>query len=500
MAGLKFHKVKSLPTASTSLTGNIYFNETDKTINICTGSGWSTYKGTDTNTWRGIVDNLTSDSATDSLSAKQGKALYTALQGKMGYGSVVQNTNPFGGKKLYINTIDNALSFANKRYWVTATIHKKVINGVTYPKAINAGDITKIQWEDSPVVSDVSSSAGVLFNNCYEDGIDVPSDSYLKVHIDFNADGTADYSGYPYGTLYLSYYYVGTPEKALYRTYNTYKAHTVGYKQAQFNDYIGTNTSSGYIQSLTDMGNYGRRFHEFVIFGRSSSSYTTRLTQIEWELERPSFSTTTPLLTNYGTNYCYQHFFVGDKNNITKIHLDPDNGNISCSSLTVGGTSAQFLKADGSVDSNTYSKSGHTHAKSQITDFPSSLPANGGNADRAKFLETFQQNSTTNTYGSQYPIWAQWSDATNVRLQCTNYTVWTDNATYATTAGSAPASDVYSWAKASTKPTYNATEVKLTEYSKASSYSAIAASDTVNQAIGKLEGAISGLETLLASI
>ena len=440
MASLKFHKVKSLPTASTSLTGNIYFNETDKTINICTGTGWSTYKGTDTNTWRGIVDNLTSDSATDSLSAKQGKALYTALQGKIGYGGVVQNTNPFGGKTLYINTIDNALSFANKRYWVTATIHKKVINGVTYPKAINAGDITKIQWEDSPVVSDVSSSAGVLFNNCYEDGIEVPSDSYLKVHIDFNADGTADYSGYPYGTLYLSYYYIGTPEKALYRTYNTYKEHTVGYKQAQFNDYIGTNTSSTYIQSLTDRGNYGRRFHEFVIFGRSSSSYattlTTTLTQIEWKLERPSFSTTTPLLTNYGTNYCYQHFFVGDKNNITKIHLDPNNGNISCSSLTVGGTSAQFLKADGSVDSNTYSKTGHTHTKSQITDFPSSLPA----------------------------------------------------------------SDVYAWAKQSTKPSYGGSEVKLTGYSKASSYSAIAASDTVNQAIGKLEGAISGLETLLASI
>ena len=72
-----------------------------------------------------------------------------------------------------------------------------------------------------------------------------------------------------------------------------------------------------------------------------------------------------------------------------------------------GGTSAQFLKADGSVDSSTYTKSGHTHTGS---------------------------------------------------------------------------------------------EVKLTNYSKASSYSAIAASDTVNQAIGKLEGAISGLEDLLASI
>lgn len=73
-------------------------------------------------------------------------------------------------------------------------------------------------------------------------------------------------------------------------------------------------------------------------------------------------------------------------------------------------------------------------------------------------------------------------------------------AAYATTAGSAPASDVYAWAKASTKPTYNAIEVKLSNYSNPGSYSAISASDTVQAAIGKLEGAISGLEELLASI
>ena len=72
-----------------------------------------------------------------------------------------------------------------------------------------------------------------------------------------------------------------------------------------------------------------------------------------------------------------------------------------------GGTSSQFLKADGSVDPNTYSKSGHTHKGSEVT---------------------------------------------------------------------------------------------LTEYSKASSYSEISASDTVNQAIAKLEYVLSGLEDLLASI
>ena len=81
MAGLKFHRVTSLPTASTALTGNIYFNETNKTINICTGSGWSTYKGTDTdtNTWRPVVNNLTSTSADSSLSAAMGKSLNDSI-------------------------------------------------------------------------------------------------------------------------------------------------------------------------------------------------------------------------------------------------------------------------------------------------------------------------------------------------------------------------------------------------------------------------------------
>ena len=81
-----------------------------------------------------------------------------------------------------------------------------------------------------------------------------------------------------------------------------------------------------------------------------------------------------------------------------------------------------------------------------------------GDADtsnRAKFLETFHQNSTTNTHGSQYPIWAQWSDSTNVRLKCTNYTVWTDkadNANYANSAGSAGSAASSTYARYLTCP------------------------------------------------
>ena len=51
----------------------------------CNGGTWSRWtqdKYTDTNTWRGIQNNLTSDSTSDSLSAAQGKALKGLVDGK----------------------------------------------------------------------------------------------------------------------------------------------------------------------------------------------------------------------------------------------------------------------------------------------------------------------------------------------------------------------------------------------------------------------------------
>ena len=70
----------------------------------------------------------------------------------------------------------------------------------------------------------------------------------------------------------------------------------------------------------------------------------------------------------------------------------------------------------------------------------------------------------------------------------------TGNANYA------KASDVKAWAKADTKPSYTGTEVTLSGYSKNNSYTPIASGDSVQAAIAKLEGAINGLEDLLASI
>ena len=104
--------------------------------------------------------------------------------------------------------------------------------------------------------------------------------------------------------------------------------------------------------------------------------------------------------------------------------------------------------------------SSHTHTKSQITDF-----------------------AHTHTK-SQITDFAH----THTKSQITDFPT------------SLPASDVKAWAKADTKPPYTGTEVTLSGYSKNNSYTPIASGDSVQAAIAKLEGALSGLEDLLASI
>lgn len=61
-----------------------------------TWSGWVQDKLTDTDTWRGIQNNLTSDSTTDSLSAAQGKALKALVDGKAAMGHTHNSIKDIG--------------------------------------------------------------------------------------------------------------------------------------------------------------------------------------------------------------------------------------------------------------------------------------------------------------------------------------------------------------------------------------------------------------------
>lgn len=182
-----------------------------------------------------------------------------------------------------------------------------------------------------------------------------------------------------------------------------------------------------------------------------------------------------------------------------------------------GGTSSQFLKADGSVDSNTY-----------LTGITKQMVTNALGYTPPTTNTTYNFSGTSFTSGSNG---AGEHDANNITTN--GHWYYTSNGPATSLGASTDDGALYSQAYSTTwvgqiaqdyrngnlftrgknngtwsnwkavsyvGHTHTGSEVKLTGYSKASSYSAIAASDTVNQAIGKLEGAINGLEDLLASI
>lgn len=98
-----------------------------------------------------------------------------------------------------------------------------------------------------------------------------------------------------------------------------------------------------------------------------------------------------------------------------------------------------------------FSKIGHTHLKSDITDFPTSMPANGGNAATVG----------GHTVGVNVPSNAKFTDTTYSKLSEFTDDVGYVKNTDARLSDARNAKDVYAWAKASTKPTYTANEVGL---------------------------------------
>lgn len=98
---------------------------------------------------------------------------------------------------------------------------------------------------------------------------------------------------------------------------------------------------------------------------------------------------------------------------------------------------------------SSFARKSHKHSKSDITDFPTSMTANGGNS------------STVNghTVNSNVPANAKFTDTTYSKLsQFTDDIGYVKN-TDSRLTDSRNAKDVYAWAKLSTKPSYTASEV-----------------------------------------
>ena len=215
--------------------------------------------------------------------------------------------------------------------------------------------------------------------------------------------------------------------------------------------------------------------------------------------------------TSSNLTYCAQGTIIGS-NNIGNQSVKYATTSGSCNGNAATATKAT-QDSDGNVIRDNYiRKDGNNGTATGVSSLINKLDVGSATpTDADYYVCQYAGGGTTTTTYHRRPMSSMWNwikaktDTLYPTKSGSGATgTWgisiSGNANYATTAGSAPASDVYAWAKASTKPTYNATEVKLSNYSKDSSYSAISASDTMQKAIGKLEGAISGLENLLASI
>lgn len=336
-------------------------------------SGATTIELTDnnTNTWRGIQDNLTSTSTTDSLSANQGKILN---ESKLMHKTI--NTS-----KTDLNTLTE-----------TGIYHIVIIDALNAP----------------------TSHHGTLY-------VDTTVGTKYQV---FMSDAVTNY-------MHKRYYDNANKE-------------WLGWIQLKFTDTVYTHPS------YTAKSN---GLYKVTVDDKGHVSGTTAVAKSDiTALGIPSTNTT------YSTG-------TASTSGITKLYT-------GTGTATDGTMTQSAIKSALDGKSNT----GHTHTKSQITDFPTSMPASDvyswakaatkptytksevglGNVDNtadanksvkyatsagsatsagtATKLQTYKQGSTTETYGTQYPLYAQWIDGSNVKLKVDNYSV---RVNYADSAGNA---------------------------------------------------------------
>jgi hypothetical protein len=197
---------------------------------------------------------------------------------------VVMNTNPFGGRKLYLNSINNALFRAESRWAVT---------GARY-----------LTSDDSLLSAISQVELATLFDGNYEAVLNIPAGQYIIVNINFATElGSGGvYPGYPYGNFLVSHYYTDYSAGGTVSAYSTYVPHGVGWHSQTFYDYLRVGTTNLILQARNDV--YAISQLEFKFSALPGTA--AKITQIDWNLDRPG-GNEMPLLDKFKANILYSH-------------------------------------------------------------------------------------------------------------------------------------------------------------------------------------------------
>lgn len=210
--------------------------------------------------------------------------------------AVIMSTNPFaepvtehGASALYIPKIDNALYCADKRFSITVSGDYKSFTGRRY-----------------------------LFDGSYDgETLQVENDKTVVITIDFSELSSQKFPGYPYGFIYVTFYYVCKPKSITGRVYNNYTPQGVGWKQISFQNCFG-----GVYRAENTY--YGLQTIEITVTGDGSNSYGhTSISEIDMHLTRPSPSIT-PFLSKYDAQTLYYDLtapkFIGSGASLTNLN------------------------------------------------------------------------------------------------------------------------------------------------------------------------------------
>ena len=177
-----------------------------------------------------------------------------------------------------------------------------------------------------------------MFDGSFESSVSI-TEAKAVLHIKSTTEGNVWTEGLPYGDFYVVFYN-SDAENITGSVYCNYAPQGTGWHDLTVT-HVGPHIwklHNGYYQ-LSDLE---------ITITKPVSSASIDLCQVLHVVERSS----SPYYAAVMSKYCDQK----------------TNYNIEAAKfIKTGGTSSQFLKADGSVDANIYSKSDHKHSFSDIT-------------------------------------------------------------------------------------------------------------------------------------
>lgn len=414
---IRFHRITATSgsdrnTETNYVKGDVYFikSATGNTgkVYICTVAGKGNAAtledySVDTNTWRPVVNNLTSTSTDSSLSAAMGKSLSDSITSLNS--STVKKDGTGATGTWGINISGNA---------ATATkVGKSTVGSATMPVYINGGTPTAItsfpeaylSWGGTNTSGSVTPIGMTLSSEHSANRLAFINGNALTFEYSSNAGST--WTDYGYTASIKSQVFttsygvnIGRANSSTEYTTNSRTRITLT-AQDGTNGYVYTNprkmliniSSSGGMQVLieyrtgTNYKNNGAwtTFGTYTLSGWSGWNDIPLIlstlgggstqTSNNWQL-RLTFIMTSKN-SDYPTTASVNCIRIFGENAWTPPSTMATTGHLysfdisqnatfpaaitSAKFVKSGGTSAQFLKADGSVDSNTYSKSNHTH-------------------------------------------------------------------------------------------------------------------------------------------